>query len=295
MRKVWIVMILVIIYLYCSHWSQKYMENRITPIKYTHGVPKVIYRTHRSRDVPMSMAVNCHEKWLNMNPDYSMVWFTDIDCDTFMKKLNPRITSAYNKLKPGAFKADLWRACILYEKGGVYVDSFCTPATSLNLILSNCWNKHIPDQFISVKDVDHINNDGKMISGIHNGFIVATKRHPFLKQYIDDIVSNVEANFYGEHFLDVTGPFCLMRAINKVNGRSVNYKSHHGYNHSKFPYFLFEYNLFHPYQRVSKNSIPIMYKKYSIISYLHEKILRMRKNYAMMWKNKDIYRLDNSF
>lgn len=285
-----VITVLFVVYLYCTYLIQKHIDDRIVPIKYTHRVPKIIYRTHRSRDVPTSMALECHEKWLQLNPDYSMVWFTDKDCDKFIDGLDVRIANAYKKLKPGAFKADLWRACILYERGGVYVDSFCTPDASLSLILSNCWNKDNSDQFISVKDVDHINNAGKMISGIHNGFIVATKNHPFLKQYIDDIVSNVENNFYGEHFLDVTGPFCLMRAVNKVNKRPFDYRSRNGYNKAIFSYYLFEYALFHPYQRVSKNNVSVMYKKYSIISYLHEKILRRHKCYASMWRHKDIYR-----
>jgi mannosyltransferase OCH1-like enzyme len=29
---------------------------------------------------------------------------------------------AFDKLKPGAYKADLWRYCILYKKGGIYLD-----------------------------------------------------------------------------------------------------------------------------------------------------------------------------
>jgi hypothetical protein len=128
-----------------------------------------------------------------------------------------------------------------------------------------------------------------MIAGVHNGFIVATKRHPFLKQCIDDIVTNVETNFYGEHFLDVTGPFCLSRAINKVNHRDIDYKSHVGHNKAEIPYYLFHFILRHPKQCVRKNNVTIMYKKYSLLSLFYEKILRKSKVYSVMWKNKDIY------
>ena len=33
-----------------------------------------------------------------------------------------RVLYAYDKLIPGAFKADLWRYCIIYINGGIYID-----------------------------------------------------------------------------------------------------------------------------------------------------------------------------
>ena len=44
-------------------------------------------------------------------------------CREFIKNnFDLDILNAYDILKPGAFKADLWRCCILYIYGGIYLD-----------------------------------------------------------------------------------------------------------------------------------------------------------------------------
>ena len=49
--------------------------------------------------------------------------FNDSDCRTFiMREYPPDVLIAYDRLIPTAFKADLWRYCVLYKYGGVYLD-----------------------------------------------------------------------------------------------------------------------------------------------------------------------------
>ena len=38
------------------------------------------------------------------------------------KYFNKDVLEAYDTLLPGAYKADLWRYCILYKMGGIYMD-----------------------------------------------------------------------------------------------------------------------------------------------------------------------------
>ena len=33
-----------------------------------------------------------------------------------------KVYDAYTRIKPGAFKSDLWRYCVLYVYGGFYID-----------------------------------------------------------------------------------------------------------------------------------------------------------------------------
>jgi len=49
--------------------------------------------------------------------------FNDADCRDFIaREYPPDVLMAYDLLIPTAFKADLWRYCVLYKYGGVYLD-----------------------------------------------------------------------------------------------------------------------------------------------------------------------------
>ena len=49
--------------------------------------------------------------------------FNDADCRDFVaREYPPDVLMAYDRLMPTAFKADLWRYCVLYKYGGVYLD-----------------------------------------------------------------------------------------------------------------------------------------------------------------------------
>jgi len=49
--------------------------------------------------------------------------FNDADCRAFIAQEFPDdVLYAYDRLIPTAFKADLWRYCVLYKYGGVYLD-----------------------------------------------------------------------------------------------------------------------------------------------------------------------------
>ena len=49
--------------------------------------------------------------------------YNDADCRAFIRSaFPPAVVAAYDRLIPTAFKADLWRYCVLYKFGGVYLD-----------------------------------------------------------------------------------------------------------------------------------------------------------------------------
>ena len=62
-------------------------------------------------------------KIVKMNPGYKYEYYNDADCVSFMKRyFGTHVVNAFNILKPGAFKADLFRYCYIYIKGGIYLD-----------------------------------------------------------------------------------------------------------------------------------------------------------------------------
>ena len=282
MKKIIIFIILFAIYYYINHAQKEKIKNYKVKITKNNKIPRIIFRTDESLMVGKSMEYYCHKRWVQLNPQYSMLWFTYKDRVNFTKKLSKTILLTYNKLKPGAFKSDLWRACILYKYGGIYADSQCMIYHSLDVIFSDCFSsqKH---QFISVRDPKYGNESNY---GIHNGFIACTRKHPFIKQYIKDIIENVKNNYYGNSPLEVTGPLCLSKSIQKVNNTIKEFKL--GKNTGKYNFYLFEFE-YGPFQYIKKNNNIILRKKYSLISYFNQKILNIKTTYSRLWKNKDIY------
>jgi mannosyltransferase OCH1-like enzyme len=78
------------------------------------GISKIIIKTSwQTRDSMPIQMINVLEKTKSTSPDYQLYYFDDSECEEFMKDYSPRVFKAYNKVIPGAFKADLFRICIL--------------------------------------------------------------------------------------------------------------------------------------------------------------------------------------
>lgn len=278
---IFIIIVRILIFVYPYSVIKK-LPSHIKTIEYhqiNKNIPMIIYRTHKTSYVNGRMFKECHTKWSILNPKYQIIWFNQRTCNIFMQNLDQRIYNAYNKLKPGAFKADLWRLCILYEYGGIYIDSYATPFKSLDEIIPKF--KHQNNVFMAVLDPQ------KCGGGVHNGFIISTKKHPFLLQCIEDIVQNVETDQYYNSPLEITGPLCLKKSIQKVLNKYTDFKI--GWNrYSNLSFYLLEFEI-GPYQYVKQEGKNVLSKKYSFMHYLYQKNMNKKESYSLMWKNKDIY------
>ena len=172
-------------------------------------VPKTIMQTCASKDRLTPQMVNAMNTWKDKNPGWNYQLFDNNDCIKFIKKyFNTDTLKAFNDLIPGAFKADLFRYCYLYIKGGVYsdIDNICL--VPLNSFLRD------DDTFVSVRD--------RVIDGqdlIYNAFIATQKNHPVLRKAIDLTVYNVLNKIYPNtrnntiNMLSISGPRCLAIAL----------------------------------------------------------------------------------
>lgn len=273
-----IILFLITVYFLRHFFTSKTVQSVFHAISRTNNVPNIIFRTISGPIQSKAMVLACHDEWQKLNPKYSIVWYSNHDCDRFMAQYySGPVNNSYLALKPGAYKADLWRLCVLYRFGGIYIDAYATPYCSLDEMLSDCWNKDNP-QFISVLDCALAGQ------GIHNGFIVAERRHPFLKQSIDDIVENVQNRYYGQSCLDITGPVCLSKSIKKVIGAHTHLVGRN--KHHRYSYFLFQLKM-GPYQHIYKDSKRIMSKYYSFLFFLWRTMSPTK--YGTMWKHKEVY------
>jgi mannosyltransferase OCH1-like enzyme len=172
-------------------------------------IPRVIYQTFKTNDVPKGMYESINS-WKNLNPEYEHYFYTDNECEDFIGKFfSSEVLNAYLDLVPGAFKADLFRCCVLYEKGGVYVDSDMICLKSLEEYIEH------NDSFIVGRD------DPMSKSFLYNAFMASEPKNPIFKQMIDNIVENV-SNRRDLFYLDICGPGLLGKTVNKVCGFNEN-------------------------------------------------------------------------
>ena len=90
----------------------------------------------------------------------------------YMRTREPDVWEAFSALSPGAFKADLFRLCILHKRGGVYIDASCGPLAPLGRILRGCATGD--SHFVAARENDLPTCAG----GLHNGFLAASAGHP---------------------------------------------------------------------------------------------------------------------
>ena len=89
---------------------------------YNSLIPLNIFQTWITKDLPPKMRENV-ERLKQQNPRFTHHLFDNNDCREFIKdNFDSEVLNAYDTLIPGAYKADLWRLCVLYIHGGIYMD-----------------------------------------------------------------------------------------------------------------------------------------------------------------------------
>ena len=203
----------------CSKMNSTLIESNLTML-----IPKNVYQTWNTKALPYSMKRN-RDSLMTRNPDMNFFLFDDKDCANFIKTNFPEnVFLTFCSLLPGAYRADLWRYCVLYIHGGIYMDIKFNPLIPLHFFLSEeifVLDQPYKNSFYSVEDdlkwrnhPNYINdilrkNVYKNHMGIYNGFLVTQPKNKFLKQCIDSIVRHVQQNYYGHNSLYPTGPGLL--------------------------------------------------------------------------------------
>jgi len=229
-----------------------------TKSHYNNIIPLNIFQTWHSKNLPPIMAKNV-EFIKQRNPAFKYMLFDDNDCREFIKtnfKLD--VLNAFDTLVPGAYKADLWRYCVLYIKGGIYLDIKYMPINGFKFIA-------LTEKEHWVLDVDN--------NGIYNALIVAKPGNNILLRAIDKIVDNVKNRYYGNSCLEPTGPLLLSGLFSSEQKNAFDMK-HAFYISLKFRFILF--NNYHVFK--------------SYYEYLDEHAQNQKvPHYSVLWGQHQIY------
>jgi len=169
-------------------------------------IPRNIFQTWSTKNISNNLR-NLTETWTDKNPNYAYFLYDDNESELFIQKyFDIRIYNTYRRLIPGAFKADLWRYCILYIYGGVYVD--------IDTICINCIDSFLNEDIEFMTPIDFNNGKDTGTHNLFNAFIASVAKHPILLDCIYRVVFNVENNIIPVSNLDFAGPGVLGRATN---------------------------------------------------------------------------------
>lgn len=289
---------------FITNQGNHFLSNqKVAPRTILHKIPNIIYRSNYRKLVDASMYEQSDQTWKQLNRNYSISWFDDKEClqqlkdlsfcnITFLRKQSQRILKCFHKLIPGSFKSDLWRIVQLYKTGGIYIDSYAVAKVSIDDMIINVPAK---TSFILVRDLKLYGLD----NGFHNGFMMSCPEHPFLKQYILDILDHVENNFYGSACLEVTGPLCMYNSFMKLiqkddvqfGSNTINNNNNNNNNLEYNTFYVFRFELSW-LQNIYDDDRLLLQKKHSFWHFLYHKIVYGQTNYPLLWMARQIYRDD---
>ena len=153
-------------------------------------IPLQLWQTWHSC-IPPHMT-DCIELLKSQHPTFKHSLYSLKECRKFIQHHFPsNVLQAYDSLIPYAYKSDLWRLCILYIHGGIYLDvKFkCIGDFRLTELLAS---EHYSAEITPLR--------------ISNGLMVCYANNHLLLEAIEQIVKNVSENYYGETQYDISGP-----------------------------------------------------------------------------------------
>lgn len=255
-----LILILIFVFVFLTYKRKESFTDSVIPLK--------IFQTWNTKDLPLHMKINCI-RLQKQNPQFEYFLFDDAECHQFIKShFNEEVVDAFERLVPGAYKADLWRYCVLYIYGGIYLDMKMRCVGDFRLIELTKQEHYVKDRPQLAFMKNHI--------GIYNAVMIQKPKNPLMMDCILEIVENVKNQEYGYSALYPTGPGMLGIL----------------YEEKKNIYNLPDIDLVHDTDRET-----IRYKTRTILEHYPEYRKEQLNNqndlhYSVLWDKNSIYILD---
>ena len=229
--------------------------------KYNSIIPLKFYTCWHTKDLPPLMKKN-YEQLVLQNPELKFHLYDENECRQFIEdNFDSEVLTAYNSLVPCSYKSDLWRFCVLYINGGIYMD-----------IKYKCVNNF---KLIALTEKEYFVRD-RPINTTYTALIVVKPQNSIMLKCINQIVSNVKQNYYGFNPLYPTGPGLLGKYFRKEDFEAMEIY----FTDTTTKQFKKDYMVF-------KNSIILTYyDEYRNEQNKHQK----NKYYTQLWDERKIYK-----
>lgn len=147
-------------------------------IKQNSQIPKIIHQIYLGDNPLSEQELYWQKTWIDKNPDWSHVLWDDAKIESDLKITHPTV---FENCKSFAEKSDILRLEILYQFGGLYVDT----------------------DFECLKNIDPLFQDREIVlflekpKKICNAFFGSSKRNSDVKRLIDGLPSRKKS--HGNH------------------------------------------------------------------------------------------------
>lgn len=187
------------------------------------AIPSTVYQTWTENAFGRSHRRSL-QQLRHRNPEFSFVLYDDAIIEDYMRQsyADHPIFKIFSGAELGPMRTDIWRYCILYERGGIYLDisksiglalsRLITPGTSAVISWEGKTSAFNPSE--TARAV--LQHPDKVML---NWALMTSPRHPLLKRVIDGIVDKYP-RYKGQIFakpkqaiLDFTGPHHLTECL----------------------------------------------------------------------------------
>jgi hypothetical protein len=166
-------------------------------------IPACVIQTCKSRNVPLAL-YNTYHANADMTRFMMHELFDDHDVRTFIKtEFNTNTLKAYDSITPGAFKADLFRLCILLRRGAFYKDI----------------NKPLLVPLEPFMGYDLVIFRDGIKSYLFQGLLGAAPNNPHIRFALERMVEDILHKRAGRDIFWPTGPGAFGYYINQSLGR----------------------------------------------------------------------------
>ena len=225
---------------------------------YNSIIPLHLYTCWHTKDLPPLMKAN-YDFLVESNPKITFHLYDDNDCIEFIKNnFEQDVLHAYESLIPSSYKSDLWRYCVLYINGGIYMD-----------IKYRCVNGF---KFLDLTDKEYFVRDYN-INDTYTALIVTLPGNEILHKCIRQIVENVKNKYYCNCCLDPTGPGLLGKYFTREEKNSM--EMYHSLIESINKYYIVK----------DDRIILRIYDGYRDEQSKFQKL----KHYSQLWNDRNIY------
>ena len=237
---------------------------------YDSVIPLHLYTCWHGKDLPPLMKEN-FDFLVDSNPKISFHLYDENDCREFIRThFKPDVVDAYDRLIPCSYKSDLWRYCVLFINGGMYMD-----------IKFKCINNF---KLIALTESEHFVRDianPAHPAGTLTGLMVCKPGNNILFHCIRRIVDNVNNNFYGISALCPTGPALLGEYFTKNQKKQMNIHFENIFVYGRDNFYIV-------YNDGEKEILVFkIYDEYRS----EQKVYQKNAYYADLWNEKNIYGL----